>query len=146
MTASSRKRVFVPTVVTDSAWCVMVPHSALGARMARHRMAAELAGAVRPTLLADALAVVAELVGNAVRHADPLPGDVIRLTFRLHTDGDRDKVEIRVTDGGAGVVPRVRSVEPDALGGRGLTIVSALARRWGVERESNRQSVWAEVY
>ncbi|MGH3660081.1 MAG: ATP-binding protein, partial [Micromonosporaceae bacterium] len=47
---------------------MVVPHHAAGARLARYRLAAELGDAIRPTLLADAVAVVAELVGNAVRH------------------------------------------------------------------------------
>ena len=38
---------------------------------------------VPPTLLADVIAVLAELVGNAVRHAEPLPGGVIRVAWRL---------------------------------------------------------------
>ena len=70
--------------VAERAWCVVVPHHASGARLARHRLAAELSGLIRPQLLADVIAVVAELVGNAVRHADPLPGGVVRVAWRMH--------------------------------------------------------------
>ena len=62
------------TAVAERAWCVVVPHHARGARLARHRLAGELAPIVSPELLADAVAVVAELVGNAIRNAQSLPG------------------------------------------------------------------------
>lgn len=133
--------------VAERAWCVVVPHHARGAGLARHRLATELAGEVAPGLLSDAIAVTAELVGNAVRHADPLPGGVVRVAWRLRRsprDG-ADVVEVRVTDGGAGSLPRVRHAAPDAVDGRGLTIVAALADRWGVERDGLGQSVWAEL-
>jgi anti-sigma regulatory factor (Ser/Thr protein kinase) len=57
----------------------------------------------------------------------------------------RELLEVRVTDGGASVEPRQRSVGPDAVDGRGLAIVAALADRWGVERDGLGQSVWAEL-
>jgi anti-sigma regulatory factor (Ser/Thr protein kinase) len=131
--------------VAERAWCVVVPHHASGARLARHRLAAELSGLVPTPLLADIVAIVAELVGNAVRHAEPLPGGVVRVAWRMHPDVDGDRVEVRVTDGGAGDPPRVRSVGPDSVDGRGLTIVAALADRWGVDRDGLGQCVWAEI-
>jgi len=131
--------------VAERAWCVVVPHHASGARLARHRLTAELSGLVPPPLLADVIAVVAELVGNSVRHADPLPGGVVRVAWRVHPGVDGERVEVRVTDGGAGDPPRVRSVGPDSVDGRGLTIVAALADRWGVDRDGLGQCVWAEI-
>jgi anti-sigma regulatory factor (Ser/Thr protein kinase) len=135
----------VSTALSERAWCVVVPHHGQGARMARHRLATELAGAVRPALLTDAVTVLAELVGNAIRHADPLPGGVVRVAWRLRPTAESEVIEVRVTDGGAGTPPRIRTVGPDALDGRGLNIVAALADRWGVERDGLGQSVWAEV-
>jgi anti-sigma regulatory factor (Ser/Thr protein kinase) len=129
----------------ERAWCLVVPHHARGARVARHRLAAELSGVVSAPLLGDVVAVVAELVGNAVRHADPLPGGVIRVAWRLRPDSPGECLDVRVTDGGAVQPPRVRTVSVDALDGRGLTIVAALADRWGVERDGLGQSVWAEL-
>jgi two-component sensor histidine kinase len=123
---------------------VVVPHHADGARQARHRLAAELSGLVRPGLLADAIAIVAELVGNAVRHAAPLPGGVIRVAWRLRSAWHQgEQVEVRVTDGGSPAPPRVRLVGPESVDGRGLAIVAALADRWGVDRDGLGQSVWA---
>jgi anti-sigma regulatory factor (Ser/Thr protein kinase) len=132
----------VSTAVTDRAWCVVVPHHARGARLARHRLTDELAGIIDADLLADAAAVAAELVGNAVRHGSALPGDVIRLAWRLISG---EILEIRVTDGGSPVAPEPRSVAPDSIDGRGLTIVAALAETWGVERDGLGQSVWARL-
>ena len=130
------------TTIAERAWCVVVPHHPRGAHVARHRLADELESLVGADRLADAAAIAAELVGNAVRHAAPLPGDVIRVAWRLLASGD---LEIRVTDGGSPAGPQMRVAGPDAIDGRGLTIVAALADRWGVERDGLGQSVWAEL-
>lgn len=128
----------------ERSWCVVVPHHPTGARLARHRLAGVLADEVPPALLADLVAVLAELVGNAVRHADPLPGGVVRVAWRLRpTDGGRH-VRIRVTDGGAASPPAMRVAGLEAADGRGLHIVAGLATRWGVERDGLGQSVWAD--
>jgi len=112
--------------------------------MARHRLATELRELISPELLADTVAVVAELVGNAVRHADPLPGGVVRVAWRLRSEPETT-VEIRVTDGGADRPPLPRAAGPEAQDGRGLAIVAALALRWGVEKDGLGQCVWAEL-
>jgi anti-sigma regulatory factor (Ser/Thr protein kinase) len=133
--------------VNERAWCVVVPHHARGARLARHRLTNALRGLIPSEMLADAVAVAAELIGNAVRHAEPLPGGVIRVAWRLAPEGapDGSLVEVRVTDGGADDSPVVRSVGPDAVNGRGLAIVAALAQTWGVERDGLGQCVWATL-
>lgn len=133
------------TAVAESAWCVVVPHHARGARQARHRLTAALTGSIPPALLADVISVAAELIANAVRHAEPLPGGVVRLAWRLKTSGDLRMVEVRVTDGGATQLPRPRSASIDEADGRGLKIVEALAIRWGVDKDGLGQSVWAEL-
>ncbi|MEH0842987.1 ATP-binding protein [Micromonospora sp. CPCC 205711] len=134
----------VSTGAVERSWCVVVPHHATGARLARHRLADELAEVVPPVLLADLVAVLAELVGNAVRHADPLPGGVVRVAWRLRSTPTGPSVSVRVTDGGAAAGPRLRAASPDAVDGRGLHIVAGLASRWGVDRDGLGQSVWAE--
>jgi len=133
----------VSTGPAERSWCVVVPHDATGARLARHRLADELTGVVPPVLVADLVAVLAELVGNAVRHADALPGGVVRVAWRLRTTEQGPSVELRVTDGGAGAGPCMRTASPDAADGRGLHIVAGLASGWGVERDGLGQSVWA---
>lgn len=132
------------TTSGERSWCVVVPHHPSGARLARHRIAVELSGVVPPDLLGDVVAVLAELVGNAVRHAEPLPGAVVRVAWRVRPTNDGPLVQIRVTDGGAADPPQIRLTEPTATDGRGLHIVTALANQWGVERDGLGQSVWAE--
>lgn len=127
------------------AWNVVVPHHPRGAGEARGRIAARLAPLVRPELLTDALSVAAELVGNAVRHANALPGNVIRVAWRLRLAPGTETVEVRVTDGGATTEPSVRPPDTDSTDGRGLSIVAALADDWGVDRDGGGQSVWAEI-
>ncbi len=122
----------VGTAVAERAWCVVVPHHARGARLARHRLAGELAPLAAPELLADAVAVVAELVGNAIRHASALPGDVIRVAWRIKAVGERQHLEVRVTDGGAADGPQPRDAGVDSVDGRGLAIVAGSARASGL--------------
>ena len=130
------------TAVAEQSWHVVVPHHARGARAARHRLTTELAGTVPADLLDDVVAVAGELVVNAVRHARPLPGGVIRVDWGVTAAG---MVEVRVTDGGGQVRPSRRPAGPEALDGRGLQIVSALSDRWGVDQGGLGQSVWAEL-
>lgn len=149
--------------VAERSWCVVVPHHARGARLARHRLATELGSELTPTLLADTIAVLAELVGNAVCHADPLPGGVVRVAWWLRSPNGGSPnggspnggspngnhgllVRVGVTDGGAfNRSPAMRTVGPEAVDGRGLRIVRALSIRWGVDRDGLGQTVWAEL-
>ncbi|GIF71078.1 ATP-binding protein [Asanoa siamensis] len=130
------------TAVAERSWQAVVPHHARGARAARHQLTTELTGTVPDELLADVVAVAGELVVNAVRHARPLPGGVIKVAWDVSPAG---VVGVRVTDGGGRARPNPRRAGPTALDGRGLQIVSALADRWGVEHEGADQSVWAEL-
>ncbi|HEX6870886.1 MAG TPA: ATP-binding protein [Micromonosporaceae bacterium] len=133
--------------VQDRAGSMVVDHHARGARLARQRLADELAGLVPSALLADTVAIAAELLGNAVRHAAPLPGGVIRLSWLVGPAVSVGGVYVllKVTDGGSAQAPAPRRAEPDAVDGRGLTIVDALAHRWGVEPAPDGQCVWAEL-
>jgi len=135
----------MPMSAAERAWCLVVPHHPVGAGQARRRIAAELAALIRPELLSNAIAVLAELVGNAVRHGTALPGDVIRVAWRVRFAAGAEIVDVRVTDGGAATEPCLRDGSLDATDGRGLAIVQALANSWGVEHDGAGQSVWAEV-
>jgi anti-sigma regulatory factor (Ser/Thr protein kinase) len=135
----------VALTAAERAWCVVVPHHPRGAGQARSRLAAEIGRVVRPELLADIVSVAAELVGNAVRHATPLPGGVIRVAWLVRLTADTQTVEVRVSDGGASTEPRMRPHDSDSTGGRGLSIVAALAEHWGFERDGLGQSVWARI-
>lgn len=89
-----------------------------------------------PERVHDALVVVSELVGNAVRH-----GDVrLALELRLDTGG----LLVAVTDGGQGM-PQQRTSSSDAERGRGLSIVEALVLAWGVDELPDGKRVWARL-
>lgn len=91
--------------------------------LARKLATDALPGLSRDSLDAIAL-VVSELATNCVRHAGTV--------FRLSVAKQRvDLVRIDVTDN-AGGRPVLGNPTPAQLHGRGLHIVQALARQWGV--------------
>ena len=89
-------------------------------------------------LLDEAELVLSELVTNALVHAEGGAG--VTLTF----DGAADRLTISVHDSSPRR-PRERRAGPDALGGRGLGIVEAVADDWGVRVEGSGKTVWAEL-
>jgi anti-sigma regulatory factor (Ser/Thr protein kinase) len=83
---------------------------------------------------ADARLVVSELVTNAVVHART----PIEVTLQV-----RDRIlRIEVTDLG---VDRPQRWARDDTGGRGLPIIEALGRAWGVIDLGSSKTVWCEV-
>jgi signal transduction histidine kinase len=80
--------------------------------------------------------LVSELASNAVRHAGT------PFTVSLQCDGTIVRVE--VADDSSGM-PVAQRPPPDAITGRGLLIVDALATRWGVEPTSSGKTVWFEL-
>lgn len=86
----------------------------------------------------DARIVVSELVGNSVRHAHPLPGNDLIVTWCL--DGGRSLV-ISVSDGGSVTSPHTVNASMQAVSGRGLSIVEALADKWWIEEQRGRTTV-----
>lgn len=125
--------------VTGSS-AVLLPHAAASVAEARWRLATELRQAgVSPAAVGDAALVVSELLGNAIRHARPLPGSLVEVTWQL----GGGSVEITVSDGGSATRPRAEHVSLSSLGGRGLAIVEYLSRRWGVSGGDSRTTVWA---
>jgi anti-sigma regulatory factor (Ser/Thr protein kinase) len=122
---------------------VDLPFDAASVREARRLLAADAAAAgVQEPERADALVVVSELVGNALRHARPLENGTVRVMWRVLPD----EVEVAVADGGAPTAPRADRPPFAALSGRGLGIVDALSETWGVEGAgTDHQLVWAVV-
>jgi anti-sigma regulatory factor (Ser/Thr protein kinase) len=75
----------------------------------------------------DLALAVSELVANAVRHAPVVNGGQIRLVLESGPQG----VRVEVHDPGNGFYPMPDPTQQD--GGRGLSIVAAVADRWGIE-------------
>jgi two-component sensor histidine kinase len=86
----------------------------------------------------EAEMVVSELLGNSVRHASPLADG----TVRIHWQVKGGVVELDVTDGGGGTVPKPRQPSVYSVSGRGLRIVRSLAHEWGVLDEDRGCTVW----
>ena len=82
---------------------------------------------------------ITEVVSNAVRHSGS--GDEVAL---LMTPRD-GYLCVRVTDGGAGLVPRPGAMASEEGAGFGLFIVEQLTRRWGMTREGGATRVWFEI-
>ncbi|GAB3006165.1 ATP-binding protein [Saccharothrix stipae] len=84
--------------------------------------------------IADAKLVVSELVTNAYEHGQH------PLHLRLHRSGDLIRIE--VTD----LSPRVPTVGRSSVRltrGRGMLLVTNLARQWGAVRHAVGKTVWA---
>ena len=84
----------------------------------------------------DVALVVSELVTNAVVHGD---GDV-----RVDVTVATGEVRVEVADHER-ALPDRHDAPADAESGRGLAIVSQLARRWGVRTEGDGKVVWADL-
>lgn len=93
----------------------------------------------------DAVIVVSELVTNAIAHAHT--GCELRIS---HDGGDQNGkpaaiLRIEVNDRGAHI-PDVQTLTETREHGRGLHIVAALSKAWGVDTEPDgSKTVWAEL-
>jgi serine/threonine-protein kinase RsbW len=132
-----------PGMVPATSGVLRLQHSAVAVPIARRQLRHELeALGLGEPVLDDLEMVVSELLGNSVRHAAPIAGNVVLLTWRVADD----EVVVRVTDGGGGRGVTPRHAGPFADSGRGLQIVERLARVWGVsEHAGGLRSVWAAL-
>ncbi|NYE41906.1 anti-sigma regulatory factor (Ser/Thr protein kinase) [Streptomyces fulvorobeus] len=104
---------------------------------------------VADTVVDDAVLILSELLSNACRHGRPLgqqtevgDGDV-RAAWRVDRTGG---LTVEVTDGGGPTRPVPATPSVTARGGRGLNIISTLAREWGVRDSSSGEvTVWAQL-
>jgi anti-sigma regulatory factor (Ser/Thr protein kinase) len=92
--------------------------------------------AVAETARDDAILLVSELVTNAVVHGRA------PIELQLRRRPGELRIEVRDT---ATALPRLRPIGPGAASGRGLHIVAAIAREWGVRREPAGKTVWSAL-
>ncbi|MEU9991984.1 SpoIIE family protein phosphatase [Streptomyces sp. NPDC048045] len=97
---------------------------------------------VRPRLVDDAMAVVSELVTNAVVHA----GTDVEIDWRMEDSG---AFVVEVRDHHPSRAPRdcARTEGPYEVSeqGRGLCLVATLAESWGVTYRTGTKTVWARL-
>jgi anti-sigma regulatory factor (Ser/Thr protein kinase) len=86
----------------------------------------------------DQLAVLltSEVVSNAVRYA--------HRDIRVDVAVDGVVVRVATTDDDP-ALPQLMTVGSDATSGRGLSLVDAVAARWGVDPDPTGKTVWFEV-
>ncbi|WP_181799330.1 ATP-binding protein [Kitasatospora acidiphila] len=107
---------------------------------ARRRTSDFLSAYGLDALQGDAITVVSELVTNAVQYGSPRLGRVL-LTLRAP---NREQLHVEIRDFGPTPIPEPRDAALDDEAGRGLQIVSTLARNWGVDyRGDHGKVVWA---
>jgi anti-sigma regulatory factor (Ser/Thr protein kinase) len=119
---------------------VLLPCAPASVSVARRRLSADLAAAgVFGQAVGDAALVVSELLSNAIKHAWPLPGAKLQVTWLM----GHGSVEVAVSDGGGLTRPRPCRPPVSSLGGRGLGIVEQLSNDWGIRTDDVGQTVWA---
>jgi serine/threonine-protein kinase RsbW len=119
---------------------VRVPFAASSVASARQQLKTWMReqGFNRDTI-EDGRVVISELVGNSVRHAEPLSDGTILITWCRDGQG----IRLSVTDGGSTSKPRTVKAPASALSGRGMAIVEALAADWWSEQNRNRSTIHA---
>jgi len=126
---------------TESA-TILLPHATASAGRARECVQrALLARGVARDLVDDSVLIVSEILSNALKHARPLAGGKVQLTW----SAGPDSVVLEVTDGGGATRPRVGAAAVTAGAGRGLAVVRRLSRDWGVREAPSGTTVWAVV-
>jgi anti-sigma regulatory factor (Ser/Thr protein kinase) len=118
---------------------VLLSPTPRGARLARLLATEQLRAWGLP--LDPAQLIVAELATNAATH-----GRVAGRNFQLLLYVVGRTLRVEVTDTRGDRLPRLQPADATEEAGRGLTLVAALADRWGVAHGlPPRKTVWAEL-
>ncbi|MEV0777770.1 ATP-binding protein [Streptomyces sp. NPDC050433] len=112
------------------------PESALAARRLTHIIVLRQ-WALTPQMAEDAVLLVSELVGNAVRHTGAR-------VFGLRMLRRRGWIRIEVRDPSRGL-PCLLPVRDLDTSGRGLSLVDKLSDRWGVDLLPRGKTTWFEM-
>jgi anti-sigma regulatory factor (Ser/Thr protein kinase) len=116
-----------------------LPPGPTAASAARRALTSSLSSSLTVGTLDDVRLLTTELISNSLRHS-AMRGDD-RVSLRARVDDGFVRVEVR--DPGRDGPPRLRDPQ-DHKRGYGLALVDRLARRWGVERNSDTV-VWFEL-
>lgn len=100
------------------------------------RLVASVLRGCPASVVADAELIVAELATNALLHGAP--------PVRLRLRSADSRIRIEIEDTGRTIPVRVRQ-STQAMTGRGLQLVEAIAAEWGVSPSDGGKTVWAEV-
>lgn len=100
---------------------------------AARRFVASALGGTDDARCQVALVLTSELVTNAVIHA--------RTTVDVRVEVEGDRMRVEVADGDRHL-PEPADYAPDALGGRGLFLVSELASDWGADLRPGGKIIW----
>ncbi|MFF9334779.1 ATP-binding protein [Streptomyces albogriseolus] len=92
---------------------------------------------LHPKFTEDAVLLVSELVGNAVRHTGAR-------AFGLRMRHRRGWIRVEVRDPSR-ALPCLMPVQEMDVSGRGLFLVDELADRWGVDLLSHGKTTWFEM-
>lgn len=126
-----------PTAPTFPSYTRTLPRDPSSTRVARMLVAQALNAWGLEDLTEAASVCVSELMANAVQHSR---SRLVRVTTSRLSD---DSVRIAVTDKDRNL-PIARHARQYDEHGRGLTVVAALADRWGTDPLRWGKSVWCE--
>jgi anti-sigma regulatory factor (Ser/Thr protein kinase) len=122
---------------SDRPAVITLPAELLSVRAARTFVQAQcLAVELSDDRCDDALLLTSELVTNAVLHG--------RSEVCVEISVPSDRLRVAVLDENSRH-PMPVPEDPNALDGRGLALVDALAERWGVEERPMGKAVWFEL-
>jgi len=113
---------------------LMLPPGAPSVRIARHEVEQVIAGYPEDVRATVAL-LTSELASNAVVHA--------QTAFTVRAHADQSVVRVAICDSG-GRQPAMVAREATTKGGWGLSMVDAIASRWGIDAEDTT-TVWFEI-
>jgi anti-sigma regulatory factor (Ser/Thr protein kinase) len=92
-----------------------------------------------PHLIETAQLCVSELVANVITHV----GVGTPTTLVVSMNGTDLRIEVRDPDGRT--LPALLAAGPDVEAGRGMSLIDAVADRWGVSPTASGKTTWCEI-